>query len=187
MHTSRILLSVIVATGAVSAVPDAFAAESINIKPGLWEITKTMTMSGAPLYIEGMPAAGRAEYAKSWEKTANKPSTDTDKQCITAKDIKESKLFEDKSSEGKQCKNTVKKQTSTALNASSECKDAKTTNVIDFDYAAPSPERFTGSVKSTSTSPNGKTVIDLKMSGKWLAASCPDEDADENSEEESSD
>jgi hypothetical protein len=43
--------------------------------------------------------------------------------------------------------------------------------------AAPSPDHFTGTVKSTSTSPNGKTVIEIKTSGKWVAASCPNEDS----------
>jgi hypothetical protein len=159
------------------------AAESLNIRPGLWEVTQTMTMSGAPLYVEGMPAAGRAEYAKSWAKDVGKPQTDTDKQCITEKDIKNAKVFENPSQEGKQCKVTTSKQTSTAWVASSECKDAKTTNLIQLDYAAPAPERFTGSMKSTMTSPNGKTVIDMKMSGKWVGASCPDEDAEEEEED----
>jgi|GEM_PF-2392272 len=34
------------------------------------------------------------------------------------------------------------------------------------------------------TTPNGTTVFDFRMSGKWIGASCPDEDAEE---EESSD
>lgn len=182
MHTTRILTLAVAATLSSTA----FAAEPINIKPGLWDVTQTMTMSGAPLYVEGMNAASRAEYAKSWATTANKPTTDQDQQCITAKEIKEAHLFQDGSSKGKQCKQTVKKQTSTAWSASSDCKDEKTTNVLEIDYAAPSPERFTGTVKSTLTSPNGKTVIDMKMSGKWVGASCPNEDEDSDSEEASS-
>jgi hypothetical protein len=182
LHTTRILA--FAAAAAFSST--TFAAEPINIKPGLWDVTQTITMSGAPLYVEGMNAASRAEYAKSWEKTANKPTTDQDQQCITARDIKEAHLFQDRSSAGKQCRQTVKKQTSTAWSASSECKDEKTTNVLELDYTAPSPDRFTGAVKSTLTSPNGKTVVDMKMSGKWVGASCPNEDGDDESEEDAS-
>jgi Protein of unknown function (DUF3617) len=182
LHTTRIL-TLAVAT-AISST--AFAAEPINIKPGLWDVTQTMTMSGAPLYVPGMNAASRAEYAKSWEKTANKPTTDQDQQCITAKDIKEARVFQDRSTEGKQCKHTVKKQTSTAWSASSDCKDDKTANLLEVDYAAPSPDRFTGTMKSTLTSPNGKTIIDMKMSGKWVGASCPDEDAESENEGDAS-
>jgi hypothetical protein len=179
---------VVAAAAAAAAFSGAFAAEQINIKPGLWDVTQTMTMSGAPLYVEGMNAASRADYAKSWEKTVNKPETDHDQQCITAKDIKEARLFQNRGSKGQQCKETVKKQTSTAWSGTSECKDEKTTNLVEIDYAAPSPDRFTGTVKSTSTSPNGKTVIEIKMSGKWSAASCPkeDEDSESNSDGEGS-
>jgi hypothetical protein len=180
-------------TGMIAAVgatmlllSDARAAEPINIKPGLWEVTQTMTMSGAPLYVEGMSAASRAEYARSWEKTAGKPETDHDKQCITASDIKEAHLFQNRSSEGQQCKQSVKKQTATAWSASSECKDAKTTNLLELDYSAPSPDHFTGTMKSTVTSPNGKTVIDLRMSGKWIGASCPADDAESEDAEAAS-
>jgi hypothetical protein len=168
---------------AIALSPLASAAEPLNIRPGLWEVTQTMTMSGAPLYVEGMPAAGQAEYAKSWAKDAGKPQTETDKQCITEKDVKDAKMFENAGQTGKQCKLTTSKQTATAWVASSECKDAKTTNLIQLDYAAPAPERFTGSMKSTMTSPNGKTIIDMKMSGKWVGASCPDEDGDEEEED----
>jgi uncharacterized protein DUF3617 len=182
LYTTRILTLAV--TAAISST--TFAAEPINIKPGLWDVTQTMTMSGAPLYVPSMNAASRAEYAKSWEKTANKPTTDQDQQCITAKDIKEARVFQDRGTEGKQCKQTVKKQTSTAWSASSDCKDDKTTNLLELDYTAPSPERFTGTMKSTLTSPNGKTIIDMKMSGKWIGASCPDEDADSESEGDAS-
>jgi hypothetical protein len=183
---TRILTTLLAATVAATTVSSVLAAEPINIKPGLWDTTQTMTMSGAPLWVEGMNAAQRAEYAKSWAKTANKPETEHDKQCITAKDIKEAHLFQDQSTEGKQCTQTVKSQTSTAWRASSECKDKNTTNVLEIDYTAPVPDRFTGSMKSTLTSPNGKTVIDVRMSGKWIGASCPKEDDDSSDEEESS-
>jgi hypothetical protein len=177
--------SVRIAACAALALPCvSSAAEPLNIRPGLWDVTQTMTTSGAPLYIEGMNAAARASYAKSWEKDVGKPQTDTDKQCITAKDIKDASVFQNRSQEGQQCKQTVSKQTATAWVASSECKDAKTTNVIQLDYAAPSPDRFTGSMKSTMTTPNGKTVIDMKMSGKWVGASCPDEEEESDEGEE---
>jgi hypothetical protein len=182
LRTTRIVTTLIAATATVSS---ALAAEPLNIKPGLWDTTQTMTMSGAPLWVDGMNAAQRAEYAKSWAKTANKPETEHDKQCITAKDIKDAHLFQDQSTEGKQCTQTVKAQTATAWRASSECKDENTTNVLEIDYTAPASDRFSGSLKSTLTSPNGKTVIDVKMSGKWIGATCPKEDTDSGDEEES--
>jgi hypothetical protein len=169
----------IAATVSVAALSIAFAAEPLNIKPGLWEMTTTMTMSGAPLYVEGMNAASRAEYAKSWKEGLGKPETSKEKQCITAKDIKEADLFQDQTSAGKECKRTAARQTSTEWSMSSECKDAHTTNVIQFAYTAPSPDRFVGTMKSTLTSPNGKTVMEAKTTARWVGASCPKEDEDD--------
>lgn len=163
----------------------AAAVEPLNMKPGLWEVTQTMTTSGAPLYIEGMPPAGRAAYAEAWKKDVGRPQTEVQEECLTAKDIREARVFQNSPTEGKQCKQTVTKQSSTAWVASSECTDPKTTNLIELDYAAPSPERFTGTVKSTTTSPNGKTIIEIRLAGKWIGASCPagdDEDGDDSDE-----
>jgi hypothetical protein len=179
--------SVVAVVGAAALLSDAHAAEPLNIKPGLWEFTQTMTMSGAPLYVEGMTPASRAEYAKSWEKTAGKPETSHDKDCIRAKDIKEAHLFfQDRHNEGQQCKPPVTKQTATAWTVSSECKDAKTTTLIELNYTAPSPDRLAGAMKSTLTSPNGKTVIDIRMSARWVGASCPAEDNESDDDKDAS-
>lgn len=169
------------ACAAALALPSfAFAIEPLNMKAGLWEVTQTMTTSGAPIYVEAMPPAQRSIYAEAWKKEVGKPKTDVDEECLTAEDIKQAKVFQDESSEGKQCKQTVTKQTTTAWIASSECKDAKTTNLIQLDYSAPTPDKFTGTVKSTTTSPNGKTIIEIKLAGKWIGASCPVEDEEES-------
>jgi hypothetical protein len=162
------------------------AAEPLNVKPGLWEFNQTMTMSGAPIYIEGMSAAQRAEYAKSWAKDAGKPIADKDQQCITEQEIKEAKLFENKSQEGKQCTNKVIKETKTAWSGASDCKEGKTRTTMQMEYTAPSPERLTGTLKSSTVSPNGTTVFDFKFNGKWVGASCPDEDEDSSSDAETS-
>jgi hypothetical protein len=164
----------------------ADAAEMLNIRPGLWDFTQTMTMSGAPLYIEQMTPAQRAAYAKSWEKDVGKPTTDEDQECITEKDIKEATLFEDNSQKGKQCTQKAIKQTKTAWVVTMECKDAKTSTTTQLDYSAPSPDRLVGSLKSSTKSPNGTTVFDFKFNGKWVGASCPDEDEDSSSDAETS-
>ena len=64
--------------------------------------------------------------------------------------------------------------------------DAKTTNPLELDYTAPSPDRFAGTMRSTVTSSHGKTVIDLKMSGTWLGARCPADDAEREDAEDAS-
>lgn len=161
----------------------AIAAEPLDIKPGLWDIDMSMTYTGAPLYIEAMTDAQRASYAKSWATTVGKTETSRDQQCITAKDVQDMALFKGVADD-KQCKNDITKQTSKALVATMDCKDAKTTTHIDVDYAAASPTQFASIIKSTMSTPNGKTTANLKINGKWAAAACPDE-AEEASDDDS--
>lgn len=160
----------------------SFAAETLDVKPGEWEFSQTMTASGAPIYIESMTPAQRAAYAKSWEAGAGKPNSSVEKQCITAKDVKESMLFKDQSQEVKQCKQSVGRSTKTAWSATVDCKDGKSTTHTQADYNAPSPQKLSGAVKSSTTSPNGVTVIEFKFTGKWIGAICPDQDAEESSD-----
>lgn len=165
---------------AASTAAIALAADAFNVKPGLWEVTTTMTTGGAPLYIEGMPESGRASYAQSWTKDVGKPQTSKSRQCITREDLQQSKLFEGLATQGKSCKQAISKQTASAVVASSDCKDAKTATKTVIEYTAVNPQSFNGSMKSTMTSPNGTTTMTFTMNGKWVGASCPDEDEDEH-------
>lgn len=173
MKSIRILaLCAIAATVAV-------AAEPLNIRPGHWSVTTSMTAGGAPLYIESMPAASRADYAQQWAKDVGKTTTDTDDECLTEKKIRDTDFFRDMRDEAKSCKQSISKQTSSAIAGTLECKDAKTSTKTELNYTADSPTSFKGSLKSTMTSPNGVTTMTFVMSGKWVAASCPAGEEDE--------
>jgi hypothetical protein len=162
------------------------AADTLDVKVGEWQFTQTMTMSGAPIYIEAMTPAQRAAYAKAWQQDVGKPNTSSDNECISAKDVKEATLFGNQAEEGKQCTKKVSKATKTAWSATVDCKDAKTSTHTQADYTAPSPDRLTGLLKSSTTSPNGTTVMEFKFSGKWVGAVCTDGD-DEDTGDESED
>jgi hypothetical protein len=171
------------AVSLVIALPVAsFAADTLDVKPGEWEFSQTMMSSGAPIYIEAMTPAQRAAYAKSWAQGAGKPNSSVEKQCITAEDVKDSMLFKDQSQEGKQCKQNVARSTKTAWSATVDCKDGKSSTHTQADYSAPSPQKLSGVVKSSTTSPNGVTVIDFKFTGKWIGAVCSDKDAKESAD-----
>lgn len=161
----------------------AFAAEQLDLRPGYWTITTTMTTGGAPLYVEEMTAANRADYAKTWAKDVGKPHVETDDDCITAKDISDAKFFDGFDQEGKACKKTLTKQSARALAGTVECSDAKTKTRTELDFAADSPTTFRGSIKSTLTSPNGTTTMSISLAGKLKAASCPADEDDSDSEE----
>jgi hypothetical protein len=162
----------------------AVAAEPMNIRPGLWSTRSTTVMSGAPIYVEGMPAANRAEYEKQWAATVNRPLTnEDDEDCITEKDIRQAAML-DSLRKGENCKLTVSKQTSTALAGVAECSEGKTSTRTQFDYRANSPTAFSAEIKTAVTSPNGVTNMNITMGGKWLAASCPAGDDDDYEDDE---
>lgn len=165
----------------------ASAAEPFNIRPGLWKMSTTLTTGGAPLYIQGMPEAGRAEYARSWARDVGKPATDQEDECVTEKDIRRD-LLKDLRDQTKSCKEVIARQTASALVATVECKDANSTTRTEIDYSAESPTSLKGTLKSTIQSPNGTTTMHIALAGKWVAASCPadlvEEEAESEEEEE---
>jgi hypothetical protein len=151
----------------------AVAAEPLNIRPGQWKISTALTPAGAPLYIEGLPATAGSDYAKQWAKDAGKTQTNVDEDCITEKDIHDIDFFKDMKDGSQSCRESLVKQTSTAIVATLDCKDAKTTTRTELNYQADSPTSFRGTLKSTVTSPNGVTTMTATIDAKWVAASCP--------------
>jgi hypothetical protein len=175
MRAVRILLPIAVSSVALLAS----AAETFNIRPGLWTTHSSITFGGAPLYVAEMNAAQRAEYAKSWAQTVNKPSTDDDEDCITAKDIQEAALLKDLKDDSKSCKESDVKVTATSMTAAVTCQDGNVTSRTQMNFAASSPTSFKGTIKTTMSSPNGVTTMNATMSGTFKSASCPKEDSDE--------
>lgn len=158
------------------------AAEPLDIRPGLWDMTKTLTVSGAPPYVEGLSV--NSEYAAMWKKSVGKPETERDYDCLTKEDIDGSQLFEDMQKQGMQCERTTKTQSARTWVVTVECQGNKQTTRMQLDVTSASSDRMKGSIKSTTTSPNGVTVMDIKVEGRWVAESCeaPEEDAEEGEE-----
>ena len=167
-----------------SATAIASAAETFNIRPGLWTTHSSITFVGAPLYIAEMNDAQRANYAKSWAQTVNKPSSDDDEDCITAKDIQEAALLKDLKDEAKSCKESNVKVTASSMVATVECNDGKSSTRTEMNYTASSPTSFKGTIKTSITSPNGVTTMNATMSGTFKSASCPADEEDEAGDEE---
>jgi hypothetical protein len=150
------------------------AADAFTLKPGLYHMNTSMTMGGAPMYVEGMNDAQRAQYAKSWAQNINKPEVSEDDDCISQKDIEEARLFKGMGEDDPQaCKKSGMKQTASTLAGTIECTRGKVVTRSEMNIVAVSPTSFKGTIKITMTSPNGKTTMDATMSGTYKGASCP--------------
>ena len=74
--------------GCCCVTPLAVAADKLDVKPGLWEITSTHQITGIPPmpkeWQEKVTPEQRAAMETAFKKEADKgPQTDTDRECIT--------------------------------------------------------------------------------------------------------
>lgn len=193
---TRITLLKLAAFAALCAPLAAGAADRLNVKTGLWEITTTTQMSGVlPLpkdlkdkltadQLAKMSADMRAEAAKG-------PSRDTSRECVTEKDLE----HPFGSADAKDCQQSVVTTTRTSQEFRLACNgEYKGSGLLKV--STPTPETMNGIIDLKMG--QGAEVFTIKgtLSGRWLDADCGDEaepaddmdadtePADDNEEEE---
>jgi hypothetical protein len=108
----------IVLLGCCCVSPCALAADKLDVKPGLWEITSTHQISGIPPmpkeWQDKVTPEQRAAMEAAFKKEAEKgPQTDTDRECITQQEAEQPFDLGD----AKDCKQTVVRTTRTTQDA----------------------------------------------------------------------
>ena len=146
-----------------SAASVVFAAagqfQPLNVKTGLWQMTKTVTWTDLPPQMAAMMKAA--------------PQTMTYNSCITTKDLNSNPWA---NGSGDNCTWTVLNSTRTDMEVrGSGCdlgKDSGMTAEIHGQIHIKDPENGTGSMTLTLTG-NGQTMHGLaSYTGKWVSASC---------------
>ncbi len=150
-------------------------AESLNVKPGAWEMTVTTVASGMKLSPEmaaKMTPLQRAQMEQMMKAREGKSHTTTLQSCLTKDDVSQDRIIkemEDEDDDGAvQCKVKVISKSSSKL-------------VIDKLCPGPSPSttHFTIEAKTTDSivaigdreqQGSGKSRMDIK--GRWIGASC---------------
>jgi Protein of unknown function (DUF3617) len=174
MSTLRIL-SFVLSVSFCWAVASGAAPVSLDVKPGLWEVTSTGEVSGTPPIpaeqLAKLAPAQRAQVVAAMTAAmaaANKPVVF--KQCLTEKSLQRG--FEPDPNMAKDsCKQTVVSSTSTVLQVQMECTGPqKVSGTIHFEAA--SSEAVTGTVDMT-VSDGGNTIqVSRTLQSKWLGADC---------------
>lgn len=153
----------------------ASAAEQLNVKPGLWEITSVTRMSGVPPLprelMDKMTPQQRAEMAAE----ASAPSKDTSRECITQKDLE--RPFQSASTED--CKQTIVTTTRTSQEARLVCSGEHQGSGM-LRIATPTPETMNGTLDLKVGEGADAFTIKGQLSGRWLGADCGDEADDED-------
>lgn len=186
IQTCSLLRIALFTLGGIGLSSPVLSADQLNIKTGLWEVTSTTRMSGTPQLPKEMTAnlspQQRAQMAAEFKAASNAPRKDTDRSCITQKDVENP--FR---GAGDNCKQSIVRTTRTTQEVNLVCTgELKGTGFIRI--STPTPETMTGVMDIKMG--EGADALNLKadLSGRWLGADCGDEadsdadDADEESE-----
>jgi hypothetical protein len=162
----------------------AFAADRLNVKTGLWEITATTQMSGMPPLpkelLDQMSAEQRAQLESQLKHAGGEPTTETSRECITERDLE--RPFDTANPED--CKNEIVKSTRTMqevkLTCSGEYQGSGTLRIN-----TPTPETMTGDMDVSVGDGSTTMTVKAKIKGRWLGEDCGEEadEEDEDSEE----
>ena len=158
-----------------------------DAKPGLWENTMTMEISGMPAMpqltpeqLAQMPPAARQQMESMMNGRAGAPRTITSKSCTTKEEINKGLAFSDKNQAN--CTRKIVSSSSSKVEMHVECAPDKTNMTVVTDITVERLDaehvRVAGTSKSTGTSAgNGAArTMDSKftVNGKWLSSDCGD-------------
>jgi hypothetical protein len=157
-------------TGILLALPMAsWAADTFDIKPGLWEQTMSTEMSGMPQLtpeqLAKLPPAARAAMAGM----AGGVQSFTTKVCHTKESLADARSY---GRQDNSCTSKVTSMSATRIEVHTECTGRmKGTGDFVLDRVDAEHTKMTGTLKG-----EGDRPVNTKMSitGKWLSADCGD-------------
>lgn len=155
----------------------AWAAEPLNIKPGLWEMSTTTQMSGAmmpPDILARMPPEQRARMEAMLKQRGVGPGAkpNINKTCVTREDLLRGSVRAEREQD-KNCQYRVVTQTATHMETHFHCTGDPARDG-EMKMEAVSPDEFKGAIQVST--PNGK--VNVMLHGHWLGACSKEKDKD---------
>jgi hypothetical protein len=159
------------------------AAEKLNVKLGLWEITSTTHVTGmpqlAPELLAKMTPQQRAQMEGAFKAEASKgPHKEVTKECLTQKDLD----HPFNSSERKDCSQSTVSTTRTTQEVHLVC-TGQNKGTGTFRVTAPDPQTMTGELNIKSGDDANAMTMKAQLKGRWLSSDCGDEGDEEDSDE----
>ena len=155
------------------ALGAAAFTETLNVKPGLWEVVTTTQSSGLPpIDLSKLPAEQRAKIEAAMKQEMAKQATPkTTRECMTKEKI-ENELFKDKDLDPS-CRRTSVVANRAVQEFKIECgkNQQKMTGTMRFE--AVNPENVKGAVKVVTEGGRPFTATST-FAARWLGASCGD-------------
>lgn len=150
--------------------------QPLNVKPGLWESTRTIQRAGQlPIPAEMLNRMTPAQRARMEERmnanSAAHTNTTTEKHCVTKEELERDRL---KLAEMKECTTTVLNSTSTSAQAKLVCDQEGMHATGTLELVASDPEHVNGSYRSM-VNANGQTMnVEGMWTSHWLGSTCGD-------------
>jgi hypothetical protein len=169
------LITTLLLAALTLTMPLAPAADTLNVKLGLWEITSVTETRGMPplpkeLLDKLTPDQRRKMEAEITAEQAKGPDRDTDRECISQKDIEHP--FE--SSNTKECKQTIVTTTRTSQEIRIVCTGGMPGSGL-LKISTPNPEKMNGSLDLKLGEGTESMTIKAQLQGRWLSSDCGDE------------
>ena len=146
-----------------------FAADSLNAKPGAWEMNATTVTNGNPIpadVLASLTPEKRAELGASMKAREGKPESHTFQTCLTQKDLDQNIMI--RSDGDSNCTRKVVSKSSTKIVIEQSC-PAPRASTGKASMEAKTPETLLAIIDTVQGS-SGKIHVDMK--GRWIAASC---------------
>jgi hypothetical protein len=156
----------------------------LNLKPGLWEVTSTHSMTGMPSMpaippdtLAKMTPEQRAHVEAMMKSASGAPTTDVNKECVTKEKLEKMTAFDQNKDSGKSnCTHTAIQSTGSRMEMKIRC-DSKNKHTSDgtFVIEVLGPESGKGSMHNVITTDTGKTMnMDFSFTFKYLGPACGD-------------
>jgi hypothetical protein len=163
----RRMMFVVLAFAAIGSA----AADGLDVKTGLWEMTYTTEVRGTLMpkaTLDKMTPEQRARFAAAQKKQdAQGPKTITDKTCVTEEDLRKGAFRSEEEKADSDCKYTPGIRTSTVQEETMVCKGENARHGT-FKVESIGRDRIKGLYTGGGDSGN----VSLQFSGKWLGTSC---------------
>lgn len=148
--------------------------QPLNVKPGLWESTRTINRAGdLPIPAEMLNRLTTEQRARMEERmkahSAAHTNTTTEKHCLTKEDLERDRM---KLAETKECTTTVLNSTSTTVKAKLLCDQEGMHATGTLELVAADPEHVSGTYHSTVNADGHTMNVDGNWTSKWLGSSC---------------
>jgi len=158
----------------LTAVQAAENPTPLDVRPGYWETTLTITRSGPPPLPAELLARMSPEQRKAIEDRlksgAQTPMTRTIQTCITKEDLAKALTTLETNTA---CKRTVLASSAKSQDYKVDCANQLMSTTGTGHLEVIDAEHFTNKMKSTITASGQSSTSETTSTSKWISEACP--------------